>query len=173
MSKLPLPLGSVLREGYGEADVKRVWRNIQRRSASVGERRITARWALAGGALAAAFALVVLLAWPRRPVAVGPLEMAEGGRPSVLLVAATEPGRQVILADGSRIELGSDSRLDVLANNGAAFVTALRRGRSHFAHRELHARLAEAQMQVISQHTQFRDVQSLQSEVDMERHLVL
>jgi transmembrane sensor len=52
--------------------------------------------------------------------------------PTVLVVAPPEPGRLVGLADGSRMTLVSGTRLDVVANDGNAFFTVLRRGGGTF-----------------------------------------
>jgi transmembrane sensor len=133
MSRLTFPLRPLLRDGFTEAHVQRVWHGIRNGSAWPSSRRRHARWAWSGAAVAAAVGLVLVFHfWPRYPVARGPLELAGGGLPTVLVVSPPEPGRLVGLADGSRMTLVSGTRLDVVANDGHAFFTVLRRGGGAF-----------------------------------------
>ena len=131
MSRLAFPLKPMLREGFTEANVQRVWHGI--RDGSWRPMRRGGRWAWSVAAIAALAGVVLVLQfWPRHPVARGPLELAGGGLPTVLVVAPPEPERLVGLADGSRMRLESGTRLDVVANDGNAFFTVLRRGGGTF-----------------------------------------
>jgi transmembrane sensor len=133
MSKMTLPLGSSLRDGYDETDAQRIWRGILARSARSTSEPWSARWIFYRGALAVAGVMVVLSFWLGRPWGHSRLELSTGEPPSTFVVGSEQSQRQVDFADGSKITLGSGSRLDVLANDGSSFVTVLRHGRGSFA----------------------------------------
>lgn len=133
------PLEQQLRPALDEAGVARVWRGIraqrvgEARTASASDGRRGARWAVAGmGTLAAVAALVVLARLqggaPQQP---GALRVAVG---EAALSTVLRPSRAPIaLDDGSRLVVAAGTDMEVLANDGARFVTLLRRGRCHFA----------------------------------------
>ncbi len=133
------PLEQQLRPALDEAGVARVWRGIraqrvgEARTASATDGRRRARWAVAGmGVLAAVAALVVLARLQggalQQP---GALRVAVG---EAALSTVLRPSRAPIaLDDGSRLVVAAGTDMEVLANDGARFVTLLRRGRCHFA----------------------------------------
>ena len=131
MTRLPLPVGDALRDGFTEVDVQRVWRGIQARGAAATARDRARRWTVPVAVLAAAAALLLFLS-PRAARDSGPLRLAGGGEPQVLLGPATVAEQTVELTDGSRIVLAAGTTLDVLSNEPGSFLTALRRGRSRF-----------------------------------------
>lgn len=130
-SGLEAPLKNYLDDTVAEADVHRLWRGIQ--NGARQPRRGTvrrARWSVAVAA-AAAMMLLVLggLVW--RGSRAGALVTTAGQLPTAWNVAAHR-SEVVALADGSRIDLAPETRLDVLTNTGSSFVTSLKRGRSTF-----------------------------------------
>lgn len=131
MSRLPIPVGKTLRDGFTEVDVQRVWRGIQTRGAAATARDRARRWTVPAAVLAAAAALLLFLS-PRAARDSGPLRLAGGGEPRVLVGPATAAEQTVELTDGSRIVLAAGATLDVLSNEPGSFLTALRRGRSRF-----------------------------------------
>jgi transmembrane sensor len=132
MSRLVFPLKPMLRDGFAESDVQRVWRGIQIRPTESARSLSKGRWAMASGAVVALALILALSLWHGRKAVHAPLELAGGGLPSVFEAAPVDSKRQVDLADGSRIALTRGARLDVLANDGVSFLTVLRRGRSTF-----------------------------------------
>jgi len=124
-------VGDALRDGFTEVDVQRVWRGIQARGAAAPARDRARRWTVPVAVLAAAAALLLFL-WPRAARDSGPLRLAGGGEPQVLVGPATVAEQTVELTDGSRIVLAAGTTLDVLSNEPGSFLTALRRGRSRF-----------------------------------------
>ena len=101
-----------------------MWKIIQK-----GARRPPSVLARAGVALAAAaVVLMVVGAWSWwSPREAGALAVKSGELPKEWSVAVGST-EEVDLADGSSIELLSDSRLEVLTNTGSVFVTSLKRG---------------------------------------------
>ncbi|MBN2196659.1 MAG: FecR domain-containing protein [Polyangiaceae bacterium] len=132
MSRLRLPVGDALRDGFDEVDVQRVWRGIHGHAAAASDRRRAWRWGAPGVALAAAALILLLVLVPRGNAPVRPLELSDGGLPATLAAAAGEPERTVELSDGSRIVLGAGASLDVLSNEAGSFLTALRHGHTRF-----------------------------------------
>lgn len=120
------PLGRLLDDGFKEEQVPRLWRGVEQRA-------LRASFARRHGAvlLAAAVLLLVLSAGALRYFRPGvPLMLASGAPPSVLDAAR---GRvESRFADGSRIELGAGSRMEVLRNDGQSFVSVLQRGQGLF-----------------------------------------
>jgi transmembrane sensor len=133
MSKLTLPLLPVLKEGFNETDVQRIWRGVLARSTRGASAPAGWRWIAPRAALAMALLAAALVFWNWYRPSRGPLELAAGGRPpSQLVVASSEAKRWVELADGSKIGLGPGTALDVLANSETEFLTFLRQGKSTF-----------------------------------------
>lgn len=125
-AKLRLPLRSTIRDGFGEDDVLRLWRGLRTRR----PRRRVIGWLAAGVAAASSVALwltVPRLTAHNRP---GPLRLTAGGLPG-MLVAKQQPER-LLLADGSALMAAPRTKVDVLANDGRLFLTALREGTVHF-----------------------------------------
>ncbi len=120
------PLGRLLDDGFKEEQVTRLWRGVEQRA-------LRASFARRHGAvlLAAAALLLVLSAGALRYFRPGaPLMLSSGAPPSVLDAAR---GRvESRFADGSRIELGAGSRMEVLRNDGQSFVSVLQRGQGVF-----------------------------------------
>jgi transmembrane sensor len=129
MAKLVGPLKSTLDEGYTEADLQRMWRGVQVRSARRSMGVSQGRWLVGGASLAVAAAVVVAVFWPRHPT-VEPLPLVGGGLPALFESSGGE--RRYGLADGSAITLGPGARIEVLSNDGSSFSTVLRRGRATF-----------------------------------------
>jgi len=129
MAKLAGPLKSTLDEGYTEADLQRMWRGVQVRSARRSLGVSQGRWLVGGASLAVAAAVVVAVFWPRHPT-VEPLALVGGGLPA--LFESPRGERRYGLADGSAITLGPGGRIEVLSNDGSSFSTVLRRGRATF-----------------------------------------
>ncbi len=132
MTRLSLPVGDTLRDGFTEVDVQRVWRGIQGRHAAAAPSGRTRRWVVPVAVLAAAAMALLLFLPPRATRETGPLLLAGGGEPRILVAPATVPEYSVELTDGSRIVLAAGATLDVLSNEPRSFLTALRRGRSRF-----------------------------------------
>jgi transmembrane sensor len=120
------PLGSFLEHSESEEALQRVWRNVQRRRAqkSVG-------WVPVLVALVALSGLVLtsVLVFSNTKDATGALRDNTGRAPSLMQSGAP---RTTTLSDGSRVEIGADSALEVLENDGDAFVCALRQGKATF-----------------------------------------
>lgn len=118
------PIGSRLRQDASEEELQRIWRAIQRRRA---------RKSALGSALLAVAVISILVVmgivswWPSTNA--DPLR-DEAGRALLLLESSTP--RTTSLSDGSRVEMSTDSALEVLENDGDTFVCALRRGRAKF-----------------------------------------
>jgi transmembrane sensor len=133
------PLERSLRPALDEAAVARVWRGIRAHRASEqgasarGGAGRRARWAFAGASSLVAVAAVVALvrmSWgaPETPGALH--VVAQRGALSTVLRPSPSP---IALDDGSQLVLSATTNLEVLANDGARFVTLLRRGRCHFS----------------------------------------
>ncbi|MBN2194602.1 MAG: FecR domain-containing protein [Polyangiaceae bacterium] len=127
------PIASELDAAVDEVDVYRIWRRVQERDAA----RRGRSWAKSPLALVAvAAALVVLVglgAWmARRPSDPGPLAATDGGAVTAWSVPAGSTEQRVSFTDGSSVELGRGSRLEVLTNGSSSFVTSLRRGTGSF-----------------------------------------
>jgi transmembrane sensor len=119
------PLHRHLEDGFEESDVLQRFRSIDRRLA-----RAPALWPRAAAAVALAAALV-LVAWfgLGRPTS-EPLALVGGALPSLIETQAA--AREARFADGSVLELAKDTRLEILRNDGHAFVSVLRRGSGTF-----------------------------------------
>lgn len=117
------PIRALLQDDASEAELQRVWRGVKkRRAASASPRAWIAAFALAS---------LLVLAWAvRSSSATGKQLRDERGQSLSTLGAATASA--VRLTDGSRIELSSDAKLEVLDNDGTTFACALRRGHTLF-----------------------------------------
>jgi transmembrane sensor len=126
MSPQRAPIGSFLQEGASEEELQLIWRRIQRQRA-----RKPLAWAPVLLVVALLSTLVfagIRTGWPvTKPD--GALRDQTGR--ALRLVESSTP-RTTTLSDGSRIEVWSGSALEVLENDGDAFVCALRRGRATF-----------------------------------------
>jgi transmembrane sensor len=116
-----------LKPAFAERDIGRMWRALE--DARAGER--SASWPralglLGGAVLAAALALVVLLPRGEAPLAL------RDDRALPTALGAREVRTVYHLDDGSYIALDRGARVEVLRNDGAELVTALRRGKSTF-----------------------------------------
>ncbi|AKF08448.1 FecR family protein [Sandaracinus amylolyticus] len=113
-------LRASLRDASDEHRLHHNWGAIEaRRSAR------PARGALVIGAAAASIALVVLAIRGSTPRP-GPLQLGDGAE------LACAPGRDLVLADGSRVDVDANSELDVLENDAHALRWWLRAGRARF-----------------------------------------
>lgn len=123
------PIDAELAPALDEAELAQVWRRVRDAQA---ERRVAPRrwrYAIATG-VAVATAAVLLVAWPRGHRASGALAGDVALTPGAQ-IDATAP-RAIAMADGSRVTLAPEARLEVLANEGDKFVTAVRRGKVGF-----------------------------------------
>jgi transmembrane sensor len=126
MSKLHIPLKEVLDEPLSEVQVQRIWRRLQTPAAPLWTRR-SLRLSAASAVLAVGLALTWLVGRPVAPLAVSdvgalsPSQMLGGPYPT-----------HWPLTDGSRIELGTDTQLEVVQNTEASFVLALKAGHASF-----------------------------------------
>ena len=123
------PIDAELTPALDEAELAQVWRRVRDAQA---ERRVAPRrwrYAIATG-VAVATAAVLLLAWPRDHRAAGALAGDVALTPGAQIDATA--ARAIAMADGSRVTLAPEARLEVLANEGDKFVTAVRRGKVGF-----------------------------------------
>ena len=124
------PLAALLPGELDEERVPRMWREVDFRLSGQKSRDRRATWALR----ALAFAAVLLvglgtLLWQHR----SPGELrAEGQSHAPTELESHALPSAVRFQDGSRVELGAFTRLEVLRNDGRSFVTVLRRGKSSF-----------------------------------------
>jgi transmembrane sensor len=126
MSPKRAPIGSFLQQGASEKELQLIWRRIQRR-------RVRKPPAWASVLLVVALLSSLLFAGVKAWWPVARMEGAlrdQTGR-ALLLVESSTP-RTTTLSDGSRIQVWAGSALEVLENDGDAFVCALRRGRATF-----------------------------------------
>jgi transmembrane sensor len=133
---LQWPLRRVLRAGIDDLATARIWQRLDRsRRAAVlrgaAPRRFVALVSLAVFALGA-FLVWLLVELPTaNPSLAGPLRLAAGGELEGKL-AAQEEARTVDLSDRSAVLLRPQSSLEVLENDGKAFVTLLPSGGARF-----------------------------------------
>src|SRR5262249_33677824 len=137
---LPLPVGSVLRDPVREPSVVRMWHSVESRlRAETPARpwRVIAWVSL--GALVAMLAMFAVGSVDRGPigraarVVEAGLLLTSGGRPlGVVDVPEDGKPRSVVLADGSHIALGGNTRLEPLASSGREFIVRLAHGRGTF-----------------------------------------
>jgi transmembrane sensor len=174
MTELRTPLQRELEDPVTEHEIRRVWSRIQQRRATTRARREVRVFARVG-ALAGALALLGLLLLRTGPFA--------ARQPGPLLVGSASPtvldghAGGVDLSDGSHLELGPSTKLEVVDNSGHAFVSVLHSGRATFdvqpggpRHWTIEAGLASVEV-VGTRFTVDRQPQSL--EVSVERGIVL
>lgn len=129
MTELRAPIKKHVEDDVAEADAQRLWMGIvDRRARRHARRRARPLLVLAY----AAFAATALWLWLGRGSAehtLRPLETAQGGPPRF---RSDERAARTELDDGSRVELEPRTELDILNNDGRAFVTVLRRGTATF-----------------------------------------
>lgn len=125
--RLRVPLRSQLADGFAEADVQRVWRGIR---APGARQRHQPRWYLASAAVAVLSICVAIVVM--RGSLPSPLRLSSGDLPTMLALDERASARSLEFADGSRLSARAGTRLEVLANDRNLFLTALRRGRTHF-----------------------------------------
>ncbi|HEU5074771.1 MAG TPA: FecR family protein, partial [Polyangiaceae bacterium] len=119
------PLADLLQSGFSEHTVPALWHRIQGRLYQPPSR---ARWPLFAAMASAATILVLVSSFLLRSNS--PLRLSSGELPAALIAEATP--RSVELSDGSSIRVDQQSRLEVVSNDAATFVTALSRGSATF-----------------------------------------
>lgn len=130
MSAPEQPLRELLVDDATEDEIQSVWRGVQRRRARSRDKAAGGgplRWALVVVPLVALLALPVF--WWSSRGGDGALRDSAGHALNVLGGPAAS---ELSLSDGSRIELGENSELQVLDNDSTSFTSALRRGRGSF-----------------------------------------
>lgn len=119
------PLADLLQSGFSEHTVPALWHRIQGRLYQPPSR---ARWPLFAAMASAAAILALVSSFFIRSNR--PLRLSSGELPAALIAEATP--RNVELSDGSSIRVDQQSRLEVVSNDAATFVTALSRGSATF-----------------------------------------
>jgi transmembrane sensor len=145
-ARLPRPVRELTRLGVDEWTVRRMWEDIQRRSAARGApvparpRRRGAMALALGLGLALVLTLAVSASWlllrssaEQAANAVVPLLTEDGHRFEALEATPGTPPAQVAFADGSSIEALPGARIEGLAATGNQFVVLVRRGRARFS----------------------------------------
>ena len=126
-----VPIETQLRPALDEAGVAHAWRRIGDTRAA--RRSLRRRVMVAGGGLAIAAAVALAVSLPPRfagpSVGRGALRIAMSADAPLEALPA---GGAIALDDGSVLEVAQATELEVLANDGARFVTLLRRGRCRF-----------------------------------------
>ncbi len=120
------PLAPLLDDGFDEEQVPRLWRGVEQRALQKGFGRRHGVVMLAAAVILVLLGAGALRVW--RPGA--PLLLESGALPAV--VDAARGRVESRFADGSRIELGAGSRMEVLRNDGQSFVSVLQRGQGSF-----------------------------------------
>jgi transmembrane sensor len=108
-----------------EARIARLWGNIAERLEQRGPAPAVRRFGVVGGGLLAVAAAAAIWLLASRGA-------SSSSVPSAFEQAAFETGRdtsRVAMADGSKIELASDTRIDVVESSKSSVKLALRRGR--------------------------------------------
>lgn len=111
-----------------EAELAQVWRRVRDGQAARRAAPRRRRWQVAAVMASVAAVVAIAVAWPRARVAPGAL----GGDVALAPGAQLEVPGPIALDDGSRVELAPAAQLEVLANEGDKFVTAVRRGKVRF-----------------------------------------
>jgi transmembrane sensor len=124
-----------LEPAYDEAQIAQVWDRIAsaRRGGGVGGRRVM-RWLVPLGVTVAAAIVAIAMGVGAPDGRAAGLASRDGSIalvPGAVVHAIAEP-RAIELDDRSRVELAPATRLEVLANDGARFVTLLAIGRARF-----------------------------------------
>lgn len=126
------PLRELLVGDASEDEIQSIWRGVQRRRARARAQKADgspSAWRWAFVVVPLLLALVLPVWWWSERADTGELRDAAGHD---LNVMGGRLPSALALSDGSRIELGPNSELQVLDNDGALFTTALRRGRGSF-----------------------------------------
>jgi transmembrane sensor len=132
---LRAPIKDALDAALSEADIQRMWRELQ---SPPRVPRVRARFVVLGATCAIALcALVAWWRWPAQaPHADGPLAIVGANATRSGLGPAQAFGgerpQRLSLDDGSHVDLSSAARLEVLENSSHAFATQLRTGRCEF-----------------------------------------
>ena len=125
--KLPTPIRELLDERQRDADVRRMWQQLEAkriRGRHPSFRR--AAWLLAfASALVGAALVFIVMRRAEPPV----LHFADGRDVPRSIQTSASP---VLFDDGSRIDLGSTARLDLLESTPRTFAVALRYGEARF-----------------------------------------
>jgi transmembrane sensor len=125
--KLPTPIRELLDERQRDADVRRMWQQLEAkriRGRHPSFRR--AAWLLAfASALVGAALVFIVMRRAEPPV----LHFADGRDVPRSIQTSASP---VLFDDGSRIDLGSTARLDLLESTPRTFAVALRSGEARF-----------------------------------------
>ena len=121
--ELPTPMRTLMRDEPNEEQLQRMWQDIEARGPSARH------WPVAGLALGASVLVAVLFLWrsPNGGRTQGPLRQADGRALVIAAHGVTE------LSDGSSLNLGEHTELEVLANSDSVFALALRRGHAAFS----------------------------------------
>ncbi|HWA74641.1 MAG TPA: FecR domain-containing protein [Polyangiaceae bacterium] len=130
MSLPKQPLRSALVGDATEQEIRDMWQGVQRLRARASHPKAGVRPFLRV-ALACAVVLSAFVIWfaSTRATSAGPLRDARGQLPNRLSDAQS---KVTLLSDGSRIELDTNSELEVLENDSANFSCVLRKGRGTF-----------------------------------------
>jgi transmembrane sensor len=124
MAKLRTPLREYLTDDVSEEQLHRLWQRVRQRRAPRGVRTVGLRVLWAPAVALAALALALVL-WPAAP---GPLQV----NGAAVTTLGSPDAVSANLSDGSHIDLAAGARLEVLRNDGKAFVSVLRKGRGTF-----------------------------------------
>jgi transmembrane sensor len=125
MSRLDPPIKNHLRDPFDEADLHRIWTQIDGRLPVARKRR---RVFAGGFVLAACAAAVLFLANARRDA--GPLRFADGH--ALAVVEAPAEGATLSLSDGSSIRLGPGASFQPVESTGTRLLAVLQRGSAEF-----------------------------------------
>ena len=126
MSKLEFPIKDNLRDPADEHAVSRMWQAIDARFPRQKPQRRTLPLIL--GPIAAVAAAVVLVVFLRHDA--GPLRLAGGG--AIVAVDAPPAGTQLMMSDGSRVELSAGARFEPIESSATTFIAVLDRGAASF-----------------------------------------
>lgn len=121
----PAPLRNLFEERLPEEALHRLWLGIARRRPERSRSR-----PLLLVACIAALLCTLLGGGAYLSLRASPLRLAN--REKIPAVLAAQAARVVAFDDGSQVELGAETRLDVLQSTDRAFVMALRAGRARF-----------------------------------------
>jgi transmembrane sensor len=131
MSAPEEPLRSLLVGDATETEIRNVWQAVQRARARASGPKpgLRSLWRVGGLGVAVLAAFCVWFVSVRGASSTGPLRDLRGQLPNRLSATTSST---TLLADGSRIELDSDSELEVLDNDSSVFSCVLRKGRGTF-----------------------------------------
>lgn len=124
MSRLDPPIKNHLRDPFDEADLHRIWTQIDGRLPVTRRRRRVFAGALVTAGCAAA---LMMFANARRDA--GPLRFADG---QALATVDAPEGATLSLSDGSSIRLAAGARFQPLESTGTRLLAVLQRGSAEF-----------------------------------------